>query len=344
MKTLLVTGGCGFIASHLIIKLLNEYESYHIVNMDSLTYAANKETLCHIENNKNYTFIKGSITDAQLVTDVFKEYEVDGVFHLAAESHVDNSITGPGIFIQTNINGTFNLLEAAKKQWLSRPFKPIEKYKASRFLHVSTDEVYGSLGQTGLFTESTPYAPNSPYSASKASSDFLVRSYNKTYGLNTVITNCSNNYGPHQHSEKLIPTIIRKALSGEPIPIYGDGENIRDWLYVTDHCSGIDRAFHQGKSGETYNIGGKNERKNLEIAEMICTILDKKRPQSQSYKRLVTFVDDRAGHDRRYAIDASKIETTLGWEAQETFESGVEKTVDWYIQHYMKSIKNAEKD
>ncbi len=319
---LLVTGGCGFIGSHVVIELLKQYPNYHIVNIDALTYAANKNHLKDIENHPNYTFIEGSITNFTLVSDLFKKYKFNGVIHLAAESHVDNSITEPSVFIETNINGTFNLLECAKSVC-------DEKF---RFLHVSTDEVYGSLGQTGLFTETTPYAPNSPYSASKASSDFLVRSYNKTFGLNTVITNCSNNYGPHQHDEKLIPTIIRNALADNPIPIYGDGQNIRDWLYVTDHYCGIDLAFHKGKAGETYNIGGKNERTNLDIANTICELLDQYQPKATSYKDLITFVEDRAGHDRRYAIDATKIKSELGWQAKENFESGLSKTIDWYLE------------
>jgi len=266
---------------------------------------------------------------------VFHHYIVHGVIHLAAESHVDNSITGPDIFIETNVKGTFTLIDVAYKYWMEKPFKFKRGFENSRFLHVSTDEVYGTLGATGLFTETTPYAPNSPYSASKASSDLIVRSYFHTYGMHTIITNCSNNYGPRQHDEKLIPTVIRKALSGEAIPIYGDGKNIRDWLYVNDHCAGIELAFHKGKSGEVYNIGGKNERNNNYIANKICELLDTIVPlKNKSYKDLITYVEDRAGHDFRYAIDASKIENELGWNAAENFETGILKTVEWYIKKY----------
>jgi dTDP-glucose 4,6-dehydratase len=257
-----------------------------------------------------------------------------GVIHFAAESHVDNSITGPEAFVRTNVHGTFTLLDVARKYWMDGPFKYKEAYKDCRFHHVSTDEVYGTLGATGLFTEETPYAPNSPYSASKAASDMLVRSYFHTYGMNVVTTNCSNNYGPKQHSEKLIPTIIRKALALQPIPIYGDGKNVRDWLYVLDHCKGIDLAYHQGEAGETYNIGGRNERENIYIAKKICELLDAKKPRTDGkrYDDLITYVQDRPGHDRRYAIDATKIESKLGWKADENFETGIDKTIDWYLQ------------
>ena len=269
-----------------------------------------------------------------MVEFIFNEYDIRGVIHFAAESHVDNSIKNPGIFIETNVNGTFTLLDVAYKYWMEKPFTYKEAYANCRFHHISTDEVYGTLSETGLFTELTPYAPNSPYSASKASSDMIVRSYQETYGLNTVITNCSNNYGPKQHDEKLIPTIIRKALTGESIPIYGDGKNIRDWLYVLDHCKGIDLVYHNGKEANVYNIGGKNERTNLQIAERVCSILDEKVPKTKSYKELITFVEDRAGHDRRYAIDATKIEDELGWNADENFESGIVKTIEWYLDKY----------
>jgi dTDP-glucose 4,6-dehydratase len=335
MKHILVTGGAGFIGSNFIHYLLETFSNYTIINLDSLTYAADKQTLDSLTNNPRYIFIQDSITNKSCIETIFETYDIQGVIHFAAESHVDNSITGPDVFIQTNIVGTFNLLDCARKTWMEAPGKTKEAYKNARFLHISTDEVYGSLGKTGLFLESTPYAPNSPYSASKASSDFLVRSYNQTYELNTVITNCSNNYGPHQHDEKLIPTIIRAALSNQIIPIYGDGKNIRDWLYVTDHCSGISLAFHEGKSGETYNIGGKNERENIKIATLICDLLDELRPKGTgSYKNLITYVEDRAGHDRRYAIDATKIENQLHWKATETFETGIRKTVQWYINKY----------
>jgi dTDP-glucose 4,6-dehydratase len=274
------------------------------------------------------------------VEQLFDQYHIEAVIHFAAESHVDNSITGPEAFIRTNVFGTFTLLDVARKKWMNAPFEYRDGLAQNRFLHVSTDEVYGTLGETGLFTENTPYAPNSPYSASKASSDMLVRSYFHTYGLNVVTTNCSNNYGPKQHNEKLIPTIIRKALSEQPIPIYGDGKNVRDWLYVLDHCKGIDLAFHARVAGETYNIGGRNERTNNQIVNTICTILDQKAPRKNgnSYKELITYVKDRAGHDKRYAIDASKIEKSLKWKAEEVFDTGIVKTIDWYLQNRFSAI------
>lgn len=333
-KPLLITGGAGFIGANFIQYILKTYNQYHIVNLDKLTYAGELSNLKSIENHSNYTFVKGDICDTELVNQLFKAYDFCGVIHFAAESHVDNSIKNPDAFVQTNINGTFNLLNVAKQYWMEAPFKFKAGKENNRFLHISTDEVYGTLGKTGLFTEQTPYAPNSPYSASKAASDFLVRSYFHTYGFNAVTTNCSNNYGPHQHNEKLIPTIIRKAINNEAIPIYGKGDNVRDWLYVTDHCSGIDLAFHKGKAGETYNIGGNNERNNLYIAQKICSILDAIKPKETSYKAQITFVEDRPGHDFRYAIDASKIENELGWKAQENFETGIQKTIDWYLKKY----------
>ncbi|HPW61510.1 MAG TPA: dTDP-glucose 4,6-dehydratase [Cyclobacteriaceae bacterium] len=333
MKTILVTGGAGFIGSNFIPYFISSHPGYKIVNLDALTYAGNLANLKEVEENPRYTFVKGNICDRALVDSLFKEYGFNGVIHFAAESHVDNSISGPEAFIQTNINGTFTLLDVARKNWMNAPFEFKPGNKANRFLHVSTDEVYGSLGAEGLFKETTAYAPNSPYSASKASSDLLVRSYYHTYGLNVVTTNCSNNYGPKQHNEKLIPTIIRKAISGQPIPIYGDGMNVRDWLYVLDHAKGIDLAFHKGTGGDTYNIGGRNERTNNQIVNTICEILDRRKPLSggKSYKEQITYVKDRAGHDMRYAIDASKIETELRWKAEENFESGILKTIDWYL-------------
>jgi dTDP-glucose 4,6-dehydratase len=332
-NSILVTGGAGFIGSNFIPYFLEAHSDYHVVNLDALTYAGNLDNLKEVEANPRYTFVKGDICDRALVEELFKKHDFFGVIHFAAESHVDNSISGPEAFIRTNINGTFTLLDVARKNWIKAPFEFVNGKERNRFLHVSTDEVYGTLGQTGLFTESTPYAPNSPYSASKAGSDLLVRSYFHTYGLNVVTTNCSNNYGPKQHQEKLIPTIIRKALAGEPIPIYGDGKNIRDWLFVLDHAKGIDLAFQTGKSGETYNIGGRNERVNNQIANTICELLDSKKPRTdqKSYKEQLTFVKDRAGHDRRYAIDATRIENELGWKAEENFESGIKKTIDWYL-------------
>jgi len=337
MKTILVTGGAGFIGSNFVPYFLEKHPDYRLVNLDLLTYAGNLENLKECEKSQNYKFIKGDIRNRELVEFIFKEYDVQGVVHFAAESHVDNSIKCPDVFIQTNINGTFTLIDVAYKYWMKSPFNYKEEYKDSRFHHISTDEVYGtlSLDSNELFTEKTPYAPNSPYSASKASSDMIVRSYHETYGLNTVITNCSNNYGPKQHSEKFIPTIIKNALEKKPIPVYGDGKNIRDWLYVLDHCKGIDTVFHNGESGETYNIGGRNEKTNLEIVNIVTTILDKEKPVTNfSYKDLVVFVEDRAGHDRRYAIDASKIEKELHWKADENFKSGIVKTIQWYLKRF----------
>ncbi len=361
--SILVTGGAGFIGSNFIPYFIEKYPNYRIINLDLLSYAGDLDNLKEVDkilDNKafnikhstsqddRYYFIKGSICNRELVEFIFKEYDIRGVIHFAAESHVDNSIKNPEIFIETNVKGTFTLLNAAYKHWMEAPNRYYSKFKIDnstlpRFHHISTDEVYGTLGKTGLFTENTPYAPNSPYSASKASSDMIVRSYYHTYGMNTIITNCSNNYGPKQHDEKLIPTIIRKALAGEPIPIYGDGQNVRDWLYVLDHCRGIDLVYHTGRAGETYNIGGKNERTNIYIADKICEILDELYPMKgdlssgrtiQSYKNLITFVTDRAGHDKRYAIDAAKIESKLGWRAGENFESGLIKTIKWYLKKY----------
>jgi len=334
MKYILLTGTAGFIGSNFVPYFLEKYEEYVLINLDLLTYAGNLENLKECETNSRYKFIKGDICNRELVEFIFNEYNIQGVIHFAAESHVDNSIKNPGIFMETNVNGTFTLLDVAQKYWMEKPFTYKNTYSGCRFHHISTDEVYGTLGETDLFTEETPYAPNSPYSASKASSDMIVRAYQETYGLNTVITNCSNNYGPKQHDEKLIPTIIRKALSGESIPIYGDGKNIRDWLYVLDHCKGIDLVYHKGKEANVYNIGGRNERTNLQIVDAICSILDIKVPTKKSYKELITFVEDRAGHDRRYAIDATKLENTLGWEADENFDTGIMKTIDWYLEKY----------
>jgi dTDP-glucose 4,6-dehydratase len=334
MKSILITGGAGFIGSNFIPYFLEAHQKYHIVNLDNLTYAGSLNNLSEVSQHPRYEFVLGDICDRSLIEKLFAEHNFQGVIHFAAESHVDNSISGPYTFIKTNIEGTFMLLDAARKHWLSEPFRYNEGYENARFHHISTDEVYGSLGETGYFTESTPYAPNSPYSASKASSDMLVRSYFHTYGLNCVTTNCSNNYGPKQHDEKLIPTIIRKALNGQNIPIYGDGKNIRDWLFVLDHCKAIDMVFHRGKSGETYNIGSDNERVNLDIAQLICDLLDRIKPASQSYKNQITFVKDRAGHDRRYAIDANKIKKELNWNPETNFMEGLEKTIHWYIAKY----------
>ncbi len=335
MKSILLTGTAGFIGSNFVPYFLEKYPDYKLINLDLLTYAGDLKNLKECESSDRYKFIKGDICNRELVEFIFEEYDVKAVIHFAAESHVDNSIKNPGIFMQTNVNGTFTLIDVAYKYWMEKPFTYKDGYEECRFHHISTDEVYGTLGETGLFTEETPYAPNSPYSASKAGSDMFVRSYQETYGMNTVITNCSNNYGPKQHDEKLIPTIIRKALAGESIPIYGDGKNIRDWLYVLDHCKGIDLVYHTGKEGNVYNIGGRNERTNLQIVDRICSILDEKLPKEKSYKELITFVEDRAGHDRRYAIDATKLENELGWRADENFDTGIVKTIDWYLKKYI---------
>lgn len=334
MLNVLVTGGAGFIGSNFVPYFLENNEDVHLVNLDLLTYAGDLTNLKEIEDHERYTFVQGDICDRELIVSLFEQYNFQGVLHFAAESHVDNSIKNPDAFIRTNVFGTFTLLDVAKNHWMDGPHQVKSEFEKARFLHVSTDEVYGTLGETGLFTEETAYAPNSPYSASKASSDFMVRSYFHTYGMNVVTTNCSNNYGPKQHDEKLIPTIIRKAISGENIPIYGDGQNIRDWLYVLDHCKGIELAFQHGIVGETYNVGGRNERNNLYIAQTICEILDTHKPKEVSYKEQISFVTDRPGHDFRYAIDASKLENNLGWKADENFESGILKTIEWYLQKY----------
>jgi len=327
-KTILVTGGAGFIGSNFIPYFLQENQEYTVINLDKFTYAGNISNLKEIDETPRYKLVIGDICDKDLVASIFKEFGIDSVIHFAAESHVDNSIKTPDNFIKTNIEGTFVLLEAAKKYWAT-------DYNSKRFHHISTDEVYGSLGDFGRFTEETPYAPNSPYSASKAASDFLVRSYHHTYGLNVVTSNCSNNFGPKQHDEKLIPTVIRKALNLEDIPIYGNGKNIRDWLFVLDHCQGIDQIFHNGKSGETYLLGGENELTNLSIAEEICCMLNKIIPKSSgNYIEQISFVEDRKGHDFRYAIDAKKTKAEIGWVPREDFNSGLLKTINWYINKY----------
>jgi dTDP-glucose 4,6-dehydratase len=335
MKNILVTGGAGFIGSNFLTYFIESHPDCRVINLDLLTYAGDIDNFNELLPNQRFKFIEGDICDRNHLTNIFSEYNITDVFHFAAESHVDNSISDPECFIRTNVLGTFNLLDVARNYWMDAPNKFKEEYRDSRFLHVSTDEVYGSLGETGLFTEETPYAPNSPYSASKASSDLIVRSYHHTYGMNVVTTNCSNNYGPKQHVEKLIPTIIRKALSGEDIPIYGDGKNVRDWLYVLDHCKGIDLAFHKGISGEMYNIGGNNEKTNIDIAYEICAVLDELKPRTEGpYRELIKFVSDRPGHDFRYAIDATKSRTHLGWKADEVFSTGIEKTIRWYLEAF----------
>ncbi|NQT78033.1 MAG: dTDP-glucose 4,6-dehydratase [Bacteroidetes bacterium] len=325
MKTIFITGGAGFIGSHLVRFMLNNHPDYRIINLDSLTYAGNLENLRDVEDNVNYSFIKADINDADAIQKVFKDHDISGVIHLAAESHVDRSISNPTEFIHTNIVGTVNLLNAARHHWK-------DNYEGRLFYHVSTDEVYGSLGDTGLFTETTAYDPRSPYSASKASSDHLVRAWYHTFKLPVVISNCSNNYGGHQFPEKLIPLIIYNIKHNKPLPIYGKGENVRDWLYVVDHASAIDRIFHKGRIGETYNIGGNNEWKNIDLVKLLCRIMDDRlgNPEGTSEK-LITFVTDRAGHDLRYAIDSGKLQNELGWEPSLEFSEGLEKTVDWYL-------------
>lgn len=332
---LLVTGGAGFIGSNFIDYLLKADLHANVINLDALTYAGNLNNTNSFKNNERYIFVHGNICDAELVDQLFSEHKINAVIHFAAESHVDNSINSPKAFIKSNIEGTFVLLEAARKYWTNGPFSAKKGLEYARFHHISTDEVYGSLGPEGYFTEETAYAPNSPYSASKASSDFLVRSYFHTYGLNVVTTNCSNNYGPNQHDEKLIPTIIKNAIRGKSIPIYGDGKNVRDWLYVTDHCKGIWEVFTKGISGETYLFGGSAEHNNLEIAKSICALLDVNMPKEKgSYLDQLSFVADRPGHDYRYAIDYSKVEKEISWTPLESFESGLERTVEWYIEKY----------
>ncbi|MES9860402.1 MAG: dTDP-glucose 4,6-dehydratase [Candidatus Thiodiazotropha sp. LLP2] len=332
MKTILVTGGAGFIGGNFVHYLLSLQDSPRVVNLDALTYAGNLDTLQSLEDHPNHHFIKGKIQDQELVSSLFERFRPDAVVNFAAESHVDRSIDGPAEFIETNIGGTFNLLECARSHWQTLSGSDADSF---RFLHVSTDEVYGSLGAEGLFTETTAYAPNSPYSASKAASDHLVRAWHHTYGMPVLTTNCSNNYGPYQFPEKLIPLFIQKALSGEPLPIYGDGSNVRDWLYVEDHCSAIWRVLESGRPGEVYNVGGNNEMSNLEVVDTLCSLLDELAPESEyiPHNQLKTFVNDRPGHDQRYAIDAGKLERELGWTPKETFETGLRKTVQWYLEN-----------
>jgi dTDP-glucose 4,6-dehydratase len=330
LTTWLVTGGAGFIGGNFVLEAVAR--GVRIINLDALTYAGNLDTLASLDGHPGHVFVQGDIGDRQLVERLLTEHRPDAVVNFAAESHVDRSIDGPAAFVQTNVVGTLALLEKARDYWKSLDASARDAF---RFLHVSTDEVYGSLGETGKFTEATPYAPNSPYSASKAASDHLVRAFHHTYGLPVLTTNCSNNYGPFQFPEKLIPLIIARALRGEPLPVYGDGRNVRDWLFVGDHCSAIRRVLEAGRVGETYNVGGDAERENIEVVRTICRLLDAKRPLEDGRGResLITFVADRPGHDRRYAIDASKIEGELGWRPTVTFEQGIERTVDWYLDN-----------
>ncbi len=335
MNALLVTGGCGFIGSNFVRLALARWPGARVVNLDRLTYAGNPENLADLADHPRYRFVRGDICDADLVARVFGEEAVDGVVHFAAESHVDRSIEGPGEFIRTNITGTFTLLEAARHAWRSSSGHPSPTTR-HRFLHVSTDEVYGSLGETGRFTETTPYDPRSPYSASKAASDHLARAYHHTYGLPVIVTNCSNNYGPFQFPEKLIPLIINNALEGRELPVYGDGQNVRDWLYVEDHCAALATVLEKGRLGETYTIGGDTEKPNLEIVLTVCDLLDGARgllPSGQPRRSLIRFVKDRPGHDRRYAIDATKLRDELGWTPAVAFTEGMARTVRWYLEH-----------
>jgi len=330
MPTWLVTGGAGFIGSNFVLDAVAR--GVRVVNLDALTYAGNRDTLAPLDDNPGHVFVHGDIGDRALVERLLREHQPDAVVNFAAESHVDRSIDGPAAFVQTNVVGTLALLEATRDHWKALS---ADRREAFRFLHVSTDEVYGSLGETGKFTEETPFAPNSPYSASKAASDHLVRAFHHTYGLPVLTTNCSNNYGPYQFPEKLIPLIIARALAGEPLPVYGDGSNVRDWLYVGDHCAAIRAVLEGGRVGETYNVGGDAERRNIEVVRTICALLDARRPRADGAKRetQITFVADRPGHDKRYAIDASKLQRELGWAPAHSFEQGIADTVDWYLDH-----------
>lgn len=338
MKKILITGGAGFIGSHVVRLFVNKYPDYHIFNLDKLTYAGNLANLSDIEKMPNYTFVKGDIVDGEFIQNLFQNHQFDGVIHLAAESHVDRSIANPLEFVMTNVVGTVNLLNAARHLWK-------DNQKGKRFYHISTDEVYGTLGESGFFTEETPYDPHSPYSASKASSDHFVRAYHDTYGLPVVVSNCSNNYGSYQFPEKLIPLFINNIRHNKPLPVYGKGENVRDWLWVEDHARAIDVIYHQGLNGDTYNIGGHNEWKNIDLIRVMCRVMDRKlgRPDGESEK-LITYVKDRAGHDLRYAIDSTKLQRELGWKPSLQFEEGIEKTIDWYLtnQEWLDNVTSGD--
>lgn len=338
MKKILITGGAGFIGSHVVRLFVNKYPDYHIFNLDKLTYAGNLANLSDIEKMPNYTFVKGDIVDGDFIQNLFQNHQFDGVIHLAAESHVDRSIANPLEFVMTNVVGTVNLLNAARHLWK-------DNQEGKRFYHISTDEVYGTLGESGFFTETTAYDPHSPYSASKASSDHFVRAYHDTYGLPVVVSNCSNNYGSYQFPEKLIPLFINNIRHNKPLPVYGKGENVRDWLWVEDHARAIDVIYHQGLNGDTYNIGGHNEWKNIDLIRVMCRVMDRKlgRPDGESEK-LITYVKDRAGHDLRYAIDSTKLQRELGWKPSLQFEEGIEKTIDWYLtnQEWLDNVTSGD--